>query len=98
VLRSQDSLVGRPDDPLRNGATITVDFGAAQQYWIVRHSTWSAVRYDYDLTTLRIVTPPALPDWLFDQSAYERHRRAGDLDPLDEILNPAPSPTATPSA
>lgn len=97
LRRARFVFVGRPDDPLRNGATIAVDFGPAQQYWIVRHSKWSTVRYDYDLTTLRVVTPSTLPGWLFDQSAYDDHQKAGDLDPLDEILNPALSPIATPS-
>jgi hypothetical protein len=98
LRRARFVFVGRPDDPLRNGATLAVDFGPAQQYWIVRHSKWSTVRYDYDLTTLRVVAPSTLPDWLFDRSAYDQHRKAGDLDPLDELLNPTPSPVATPRA
>jgi hypothetical protein len=98
LRRARFVFFGRPDDPLRNGATIAADFGLAQQYWIVQHSKWSTVRYDYDLTTLRVVTPSTLPDWLFDQSAYDLHRKAGELDPLEEILNPAPSPIVTPSA
>jgi hypothetical protein len=98
LRRAKFVFFGRPDDPLRNQATIAVDFGPAQKYWIARHSKWSTPRNDFDLTTLRVVTPPTLPDWLFDQAAYDQHRKAGDLDPLDEILNPALSPIATPSA
>jgi len=98
LRRARFVFFGRPDDPLRNGATIAADFGPAQQYWIVRRSKWSTVRYDYDLTTLRVVTPSTLPDWLFDQSAYDQHRKAGELDPLEEILNPTPSPIVTPGA
>ncbi len=98
LRRARFVFFGRPDDTLRNGATIAVDFGPAQQYWIVRHSKWDTVRDDFDLTTLRVVTPSALPDWLFDQSAYDQHRKAGELDLLEEILNPLASPIVTPSA
>lgn len=96
LRRAKFVFFGRPDDPLRNGATIAVDFGPAQQYWIVQHSKWSTERDDFDLMTLRVVTPPTLPDWLFDQPAYDEHRKAGDLDPLDQILNPTPSPITSP--
>jgi hypothetical protein len=97
LRRAKFVFLGRPDDPLRNGATIAVDFGPAGRYWIVRHSKWFTVREDFDLTTLRVLTPAALPNWLFDQSEYDRHRRAGDVDPLEEILSPTPSPTVSPS-
>jgi hypothetical protein len=98
LRRARFVFVGRQDDSLRNGATITADFGPAQQYWIVRHSNWYTVRDEFDLTTLRVITPSTLPDWLFDQSAYDQHRKAGELDPLEDILNPTPPATFTPSA
>lgn len=85
------------DDSLRNGASITADFGPAQQYWIVVRSSWCTVRYDFKLTTIRVVTPSTLPDWLFDQPSYDQHQRAHELDPLYEILNPTPLPSPTPS-
>ncbi|MGB8908928.1 MAG: hypothetical protein WCC84_09295 [Candidatus Cybelea sp.] len=86
------------DDRLRNGATITADFGPAQRYWIVLRSAWSNAKINFEETTIRVLTPSALPAWLFDQSVYDQHRNAGERDPLYEILNATPSPSPTPSA
>jgi hypothetical protein len=87
----------RPDDPMRNGATITVYFGAVLQYWIVTHSDWLLQRphasQAFSLATLRVAFPPALPDWIFDQSAYDRRRKAGEPDLLGEILSASKPPT-----
>lgn len=96
LRRAAFVFLGRPDDPLRNGATITVDFGPAQQYWIVLRSTWFTARNIFKLTTIRVLIPTILPDWLFDQSAYDQHRKAGELDPLEELLNATSSPSPLP--
>jgi hypothetical protein len=78
-----------PGYPNWNGAAMTVDFGPALQYWIVMHSNWFASgpygSHMFDVTTLRVALPPALPDWLFDQSAYDRHQKAGEPDLLDRF-------------
>jgi hypothetical protein len=87
----------RPDDPVRNGATINVYFGPVLQYWIVTHSDWLLNRphttQAFDLATLLVAFPPMLPDWIFDQSAYDRHQKAGEPDLLDEILKSVKPPS-----
>jgi hypothetical protein len=84
----------RPDDPQRNGATITVYFGAVLQYWIVTHSAWFQPfrAQAFDLSSLRVAFPPALPDWIFDQSAYDLKRNSGEPDLLGEILQDSAPP------
>ena len=56
----------RPDDPVRNGATISVYFGPVLQYWIVTHSDWLLVRAHsaqaFSVASVRVAFPPALPD------------------------------------
>lgn len=86
-----------PDHPNWNGAAMTVDFGPALQYWIVMHSNWFAGgpygSHIFDVTTLRVAFPPALPDWLYDQSAYDQRQKAGEPDLLDKILKASKPPT-----
>ncbi|HEY6485025.1 MAG TPA: hypothetical protein VIX83_01415 [Candidatus Cybelea sp.] len=61
------------------------------------HSNWFAGgpygSHMFDVMTLRVAFPPTLPDWLFDQSAYDRHQKAGEPDILDKILNASKPPT-----
>jgi hypothetical protein len=64
-----------------NGNSMTVYFGPALQYWIVMRETWSAGgphgSHLFDVTTLRVAFPASLPDWLFDQAAYDQRQRGG---------------------
>ena len=85
-----------PGYPNWTGAAMNVDFGPALQYWIVMHKNWFAGgpygSHMFDVTTMRVAFPPALPDWLFDQSAYDRHQKAGEPDILDKILKASKPP------
>jgi hypothetical protein len=79
------------------GAAMTVNFGPALQYWIVLHESWTAGSprgtHSFDVTTLRVAFPPELPDWIFDQSAYDRRQRTGAPDLLQNILDASKSPS-----
>jgi hypothetical protein len=75
---------------------MAVDFGPALQYWIVMHQHWWAAgpvgSHTFDVTILRVAFPPALPDWLFDQTQYDQRQRAGDPDLPGEILKASKPP------
>jgi hypothetical protein len=96
LRRARFIIAHYPSFPNFTGAPMTVDFGPALQYWIVMHESWTAGgprgTHSFDVTTQRVAFPPALPDWVFDQSAYDRHQRAGDRDLLGEILQASGPP------
>lgn len=89
-------IAGYPGYPNFTGALMTVDFGPALQYWIVMHESWTAPgpwgSHSFEVTTLRVAFPQALPGWIFDQSAYDRRQKAGDPDLLDQVLNASGAP------
>jgi uncharacterized protein (DUF427 family) len=73
-----------------NGTTVTAQFGPASTYWTATHLNWVSPGVDgnrgYDVTIVRVAFPKTLPDWLFDQSAYDQKQRAGTNDVLNETL------------
>jgi hypothetical protein len=85
--------VERPDIALFAGtAELTVDFQTVGRYriaadWIVVYHSPDLRRPIYRvLRLLNMIFPASLPDWLFDQKAYEARRRAGDPDYLSSIF------------
>ncbi|HTU81559.1 MAG TPA: hypothetical protein VMF61_05490 [Candidatus Acidoferrales bacterium] len=91
-LRQASFIIeGRADHENWDGARETVTFAPALQYWIVAREQWAAGGpmggHTFDVQTERVAFPPELPDWIFDQHAYDAHRRAGEKDPLAEILD-----------
>jgi hypothetical protein len=82
-----------PDRLLPESPTdATVWFTPVGAYWVASRVVWNwddfqnAFAYDYDVSTERIAFPADLPDWLFDQRAYDRHVSAKDPDVLAPIL------------
>jgi hypothetical protein len=73
-----------------NGTTVTAQFGSASNYRTATHLAWISSGADggrsYDVTVVRAAFPQTLPDWLFDQSAYDQKQRAGTSDVLNETL------------
>lgn len=71
---------------------VTVDFKPIASYWVVSHAVWTYapidVQFQFDATTYLIGFPAALPDWLFDEKAYARHRAAHDPDFLTTVFEP----------
>ena len=55
------------------------DFGRIGNYWLMIHHVWtysapfSAVRYQYDVTSITMRFPATVPDWFFDTGAFLRH-------------------------
>jgi hypothetical protein len=72
------------------GATVylTVNFEQVGPYWIaarwvaIYHTLGSGAPVYRELKVEKMRFPSTLPDWLWDERAYEAHRRARDLDPL----------------
>jgi hypothetical protein len=58
--------------------------------WVVTRSLWNyddpPIRYQYDVQNDEIGLPATLPDWLFDQAAYDQHQRDGVADYLGQVL------------
>ena len=82
-----------PDFNLFAGtAELTVDFQTVGAYriaadWIVVYHSPELPKPLYRILRLLNMTFPAdLPDWLFDATRYEEHRRAGDPDFLSSIF------------
>lgn len=73
--------------------TFTPTFAPVGPYWIVsrQHWTWTdsaaEVFIDINMEVNKIVFPPALPEYFFDQAEYDKRQRAGDADPLDALLD-----------
>jgi hypothetical protein len=97
LCRARFIIAHYPGFPNFTGAAMTVDFGPALQYWIVMHESWTAGgprgTHSFDVTTLRVAVPPMLPDWIFNQSAYDRHQNAGDPDLLGSVLKASKPPS-----
>ncbi|MEO7202134.1 MAG: hypothetical protein ABI431_05165 [Candidatus Tumulicola sp.] len=73
-----------------NGTTVTAQFGSASNYWTATHLSWVSPGGDgnrsYDVTIVRTAFPQTLPDWLFEQTAYDQKQRAGTNDVLNVTL------------
>lgn len=69
----------------------TVFFREVVGCWMVTHAIWTyddpPVSYTFDLTYNEIGLPASLPDWLFDETAYQRHEAAGEPDYLGLLLD-----------
>ena len=76
------------------GATVylTVNFAPVGPYWIA--ARWIALYHSPDLAhpayreleVKKMTFPGKLPDWLFDERAYEEHRRDHDVDYLHHLI------------
>ena len=68
----------------------TVYFRGVLGAWVVTRSLWNyddaPIRYQYDVQNDEIGLPATLPDWLFDQAAYDQHQRDGVADYLGQVL------------
>ncbi len=75
-----------------SASDVTVYFKPIAQYWVLSRAVWTwnpvGATFLIDSTTISIAFPPDLPDWLFDEKAYERHREARDPDFLGPFLQP----------
>ena len=86
---SYQPLPTAPSSP----TTFTSVFARVGTYWVVSrlHWTWSDVRdsvfVDINMEINKMVFPATLPDFLFDQTEYDKRQHAGDTDPLEAILN-----------
>jgi hypothetical protein len=95
-------------------ADITVYFGQAADSWVIMRMTWTHGIFGdistYDVSTVNIVFPETLPDWLFDPVAYAAQKRASAADYIGLVLtgkaasqvqsggaSPAPTTTSSPS-
>ncbi|HEX4015086.1 MAG TPA: aspartyl protease family protein [Candidatus Cybelea sp.] len=95
-----------PQAPI-SATEATVYFREVLGCWVVTRSLWNyddpPIRYQFDVQNDEIGLPATLPDWLFDQTAYDRRVRAGDADYLGQVLEglrkggAAPTPYATPT-
>lgn len=80
---------GVPSSP----STFTSIFASIGPYWIVsrQHWTWTdtadSIYLDIGMEINKITFPATLPDYLFDQTEYDKRYNARDPDPLDVILN-----------
>jgi hypothetical protein len=85
---------GAPASP----SDVTVVFTAVGPYWLVIRQTWtyvslsSGARFKFDAMTTRFALPQTLPDWLFNESEYNKHQRAGEGDVLDPVLEGQAAP------
>lgn len=93
---SYPALVPYGTSPLVR-SDITAYFREALVYWIAYRLTWT---YDYDGSNFtfdtqigEIAFPGALPDWLFDATAYAEREEAKGPDILYPILQGVPIPT-----
>jgi hypothetical protein len=85
-------------DPLapQSPTDVTVWFKPVASYWVVSRAVWSwdfyqgSLHFDYDASTDRITFPKALPDWLFDQRAYDQRVTAQESDPLAQFFTTTP--------
>jgi len=76
------------------GATVylTVNFEPVGPYWIaagwvaIYHFSGATPPFYRELKILKMRFPATLPDWLFDEHAYDQHRRAHDEDPLAHLF------------
>jgi hypothetical protein len=82
-----------PDQLLPESATdVNVWFTPVGKYWVASRVVWgwedfkNGFALDFDVSTERMAFPSDLPDWLFDQRAYDRHAKAKDPDVLAPIL------------
>ena len=74
-------------------ADLVVDFVTLGRYRIASH--WGAFYHAFGLTkplmrelkVVKMTFPDKLPDWLFDQTLYDGHRRAGEPDPLTHVFD-----------
>ncbi|MGD0967669.1 MAG: hypothetical protein ABR949_05220 [Candidatus Aquilonibacter sp.] len=82
-------------DPSLPGAVayLTVNFEPVGPYWIAAH--WVAIYHMLgpgqpfyrELKVEKMRFPSTLPDWLWDERAYEAHRRDRELDPLAGLFD-----------
>lgn len=79
-----------PNAPL-SPTEATVYFRSVLGAWVVTRSLWNyddaPIRFQYDVQNDEIGLPATLPDWLFDQAAYDQHQRAGVPDYLGQVLD-----------
>ncbi len=79
-----------PQAPL-SPTEATVYFRAVLGAWVVTRSLWNyddaPIRFQYDVQNDEIGLPATLPDWLFDQAAYDQHQRDGVPDYLGQVLD-----------
>ncbi len=80
---------------------ITTDLIPVDAYRIIGHMAWSystmGTSYDCSTETGEIVFLPALPDWIFNQTLYNRRYEAGEPDLLGEYLDQAQTVTPLPA-
>jgi hypothetical protein len=80
--------------PCLGSTEITSQFTPAAGTWMVRQYAFSQrcsmSPYDacqFDVAANNVVFVPALPDWLFDESAYARHMKAQEPDYLATLIH-----------
>ncbi|HTU70392.1 MAG TPA: hypothetical protein VMF11_08710 [Candidatus Baltobacteraceae bacterium] len=86
------SYVTHPDIVPIGEADLTVEFSQVGPYWIA--ARWIVLYHSPDLPhpgyreleVKQMTFPTKLPDWLFDERAYEQHRRDHDVDYLHHIF------------
>jgi len=82
-------------DPNFPDATVylTVNFEQVGPYWIaarwvaIYHMLGPGEPFYRELKVVKMRFPSTLPGWLWDERAYEAHRRARDLDPLAGLFD-----------
>jgi hypothetical protein len=82
-------------DPNLPGAVayLTVNFEQVGPYWIaarwvaIYHMLGPGEPFYRELKIEKMRFPSALPDWLWDERAYEGHRRSRELDPLAGLFD-----------
>jgi hypothetical protein len=77
----------RPDPmATESSSDVTVFFKPIASYWILSRMMWTwtdsrdSLSFTFDATTDFIGFPPTLPDWLFDERAYQKQRDARTAD------------------
>lgn len=69
----------------------TVSFRNVLGYWVVTRAVWTyedaPIHYEFDVQNDEIGVPTTLPDWLFDETEYREHQRAGEPDYLGIVLD-----------
>lgn len=77
---------------------LTVNFVPVGSYliagsWVaIYHFGGSDPPFYRELHVEKMSFPDSLPDWLFDQRAYDRHRSENAADPLEHIFEASPAP------
>ena len=77
---------------------LTVNFVPVGSYliagsWVaIYHPGGSDPPFYRELHVEKMRFPDSLPDWLFDQRAYDEHRREGAPDPLAGLFDATPTP------